>query len=278
MNYTIVGVHGVGNYSDAKNDADRARSWTAHLLKAFEGTFPFDLELTIAYYAPALHLAARQSQLRLEQIPPNVQVDIWSWLLASGIPSNNAQGYATKPIRQGLEWLANHFHLDHKALEAFVTQFFSEVHVYFSPRHSERRTSACRIVADAIEDNKPNAIIAHSLGSIVAYESLWNYASHEVDLFVTLGSPLALPNVVYDRLKLPPVTAIHRKPPQVKHWVNIADPGDVISILRPISNYFEGVDENLEPSIHPLDFHLLKHYLAVPELATVLTASWSPGG
>ncbi|GLZ38743.1 hypothetical protein Acsp05_23670 [Actinokineospora sp. NBRC 105648] len=49
-------------------------------------------------------------------------------------------------------------------------------------------------MVETIQAHQPDVVIAHSLGSVVAYEALWNSGA-TVDLLITLGSPLALPNV-----------------------------------------------------------------------------------
>ena len=47
-------------------------------------------------------------------------------------------------------------------------------------------------------------VVAHSLGSVVAYEVLCAKTDLAVPSFVTLGSPLGLPNLVFDRLEPKP--------------------------------------------------------------------------
>ena len=43
-------------------------------------------------------------------------------------------------------------------------------------------------------------LIGHSLGSVVAYEYVCRYRPPSVELLVTLGSPLGIPKLVFDRL------------------------------------------------------------------------------
>ena len=130
-------------------------------------------------------------------------------------------------------------------------------------------------IGEAIDRHTPRIILAHSLGSVVTYEALWQNAHREVDLLITLGSPLAMPTVVYDRLDPSPRDSPARKPPGVRRWVNVADPGDVVSILRPMTNYFDGIDQLLEPSIHVADVHFARHYLSAPAVAALIGAELS---
>jgi hypothetical protein len=67
-------------------------------------------------------------------------------------------------------------------------------------------------------------IIAHSLGSVVAWEAIMLRPPKELNLFVTIGSPLGLESIVYPRL------APDRKYPEpAKKWVNYADRDDFIA-------------------------------------------------
>jgi pimeloyl-ACP methyl ester carboxylesterase len=88
-------------------------------------------------------------------------------------------------------------------------------------------------------------VVGHSLGSVVAYEVLCAAPDLNLDLparsFVTLGSPLGLPNLVFDRLQPEPrprgAEIRGHWPESVGTWTNIADAGDVVAAvedLRPL--------------------------------------------
>lgn len=76
---------------------------------------------------------------------------------------------------------------------------------------------------------------------MVAYEVLCALPKSTVQTFVTLGSPLGLPNLVFDRLQPKPRThgdgIRGHWPGPVRAWTNIADKGDVVAAvedLRPL--------------------------------------------
>jgi hypothetical protein len=77
-------------------------------------------------------------------------------------------------------------------------------------------------VADTIAARGARVVLAHSLGSVVAYETLWARPDLEVELLITLGSPLAPPDVVFDRLDPAPRNGKGRRPPGVRRWINVA--------------------------------------------------------
>ena len=117
----------------------------------------------------------------------------------------------------------------------------------------------------------PRIVVAHSLGSVVGWEALAAYPQIEVDLFVTVGSPLALPRVVWDRLEPAPRDGFGQRPAGVQRWVNLADRGDLIAIPRGgVKDRFRGVEDDCETSIHWADFHLVSNYLKTEALAEIL--------
>ncbi|WP_230862987.1 hypothetical protein [Amycolatopsis camponoti] len=80
-------------------------------------------------------------------------------------------------------------------------------------------------------------VVAHSLGSVVAYETLAAMPGHQVRALVTLGSPLGIANLIFDRLEPAPRDGLGAWPGSDDlTWTNIADHGDVVALekdLRP---------------------------------------------
>jgi hypothetical protein len=73
----------------------------------------------------------------------------------------------------------------------------------------------------------PTIVVAHSLGTVVSYETLHD-STGDVPLLVTLGSPLAMRTVVWPRLRPTPP----RTPGTVRKWLNFWDRDDII-VARP---------------------------------------------
>jgi len=88
-------------------------------------------------------------------------------------------------------------------------------------------------------------MVGHSLGSVVAYECLCAHPEWPVTTFVTLGSPLGITNLVFDRLRPPPVDGLGAWPGGVKRWVNVADGGDVVALVKDLRPRFGPRVENL---------------------------------
>jgi hypothetical protein len=103
------------------------------------------------------------------------------------------------------------------------------------------------------------AVVAHSLGTVVAWEALCRRADRpELPLFVTLGSPLALQNVIYPRLWPQPP----KYPPQVRRWVNVASKDDFVAAYGELGPYFPGgiIDGTWKPD-NGAQPHNAKFYL-----------------
>jgi hypothetical protein len=109
-----------------------------------------------------------------------------------------------------------------------------------------------RAVIDAgltavLATDEPAVVVAHSLGSVVAYEVLRTTGAAlpgDVALFCTLGSPLAL-RAVRDALRARgPLTF----PPAVGRWVAARDPRDLLTLhdLDPASFPIEPGDRQIE--------------------------------
>jgi hypothetical protein len=87
-------------------------------------------------------------------------------------------------------------------------------------------------------------VIAHSLGSIVAYEVLCLAGLRARPALITLGSPLGLRNLVFDRLEPRPVGDSGWWPRGAASWVNIADPHDLVALEKNLASLFgAGVDD-----------------------------------
>jgi hypothetical protein len=93
-----------------------------------------------------------------------------------------------------------------------------------------------RIVSDKITSDT-RVVIGHSLGSVVAYESLCQNAARVVS-FITLGSPLGIRNVIFEKLTPSPSAGIGHWPGQVQYWTNIADEGDVVALEKRLTTCF----------------------------------------
>lgn len=278
MTHTIVGVHGIGNFRSGTQPHEAARilgeEWRARLAGALggagaDGSGP---EVSMAYYADVLRRPGRQGTSNdLDDLDPSEVEFAHQWLEAFDLPVGVAAGKPTIGLRQAVDTIARMRLLGSPATRWFVALFCREVHAYLKSPDSRARVAVRARVTDALENTSARVVIAHSLGSVVAYEALWARPDLEVDLLVTLGSPLALPHAILPRLWPAPFDGRGARPPGVARWVNLADPGDIVAIPPGgIGRTFEGVDIDEHTIIDTFDFHLAKNYLAHQRLGAIL--------
>lgn len=118
--------------------------------------------------------------------------------------------------------------------ERVLIGLIKQVHVYLT--NDEVRAQVQERVSALIgEDTR--VVVGHSLGSVVAYEAVCAHPEAELSL-VTLGSPLGIRNLVFDRLRPAPVAQRGVFPPGAACWWNIADDGDVVALVKQLRPMF----------------------------------------
>jgi hypothetical protein len=80
----------------------------------------------------------------------------------------------------------------------------------------------------------------------VVYEYLARYDPPQVDLLVTLGSPLGVPNLIFERLTPAPADGAGAWPGGVSGWVNVADADEVVALRKRHAPIFPALREGLE--------------------------------
>lgn len=172
------------------------------------------------------------------------------------------------------------------SLRTFITRritrtFLKDVHEFLFVK--ERRDAMRESVLSRLRTGGgPFVVIAHSQGSMVAYDALSSLGADtgiEVDLLVTIGSPLGLTEV-QDQLK-----SITRQPKGlkvpaiVKRWINVADPLDpVCADKRLRSDYAPVNGVSIEDFVQwnvdsPRDPHSGTGYLRLSEVRTPVRAA-----
>ena len=157
---------------------------------------------------------------------------------------------------------------------------FDDLRVYY--RAHDIRTNIRTRLASALRQHHDRRVclIAHSMGSIIAYDVLRTQESQPpaIDHFVTLGSPLGLPIVTqHIRDEFSQTTV----PQQVKRWTNLADPGDKVALDCSLTDDYPAAPGGVR--VHDVlvrneyvdrtgknDRHNSYGYLRTPELSDVL--------
>ena len=128
-------------------------------------------------------------------------------------------------------------------------------------------------IQDRIAQSMPSGtrvVIAHSLGTVVAYEAICAHPEWNVEGLITCGSPLGMHNLIFDRLIPTPVEQTGVWPVSIKWWVNAADPGDVVAIEKRLSVFFGRRVEDWLVDNGVVEVHGADKYLAQAAVGAAL--------
>lgn len=121
----------------------------------------------------------------------------------------------------------------------------------------------------AAESGRPILLIAHSMGSVIAYDALWEMSHDgrdeiEVSLLLTMGSPLGQ-DYLQRRILGHDQHPAERYPTNTSRWINLAAAGDMTAIDPVLKNDFgEMVDLQLVEDIE--DIEIFNHFRLNGEL------------
>jgi hypothetical protein len=119
-------------------------------------------------------------------------------------------------------------------------------------------------------------VVGHSLGSVAAYEALTAHPERDINTFITLGSPLGIRGLIFDRLLPAPRSGRGFWPGQIRTWVNIADRGDIVAAQKLLSPLFG--DKVIDIAVHNGSHaHDVRPYLAAQETGNVVNEALSKG-
>lgn len=224
----------------------------------------------MAYYADLVTDTSTEAQgdAELDNLTPAEIELAREWLAMAGVrPPDQAQNPLLWPLRQALGVLANRRGGSAQRLGRVMAALLRELSAYLGQQH--RRLAVQVRVAEAIRAAAPSVVVAHSLGSVVAYETLHANPDLKVAQFVTLGSPLAAPGAVFESLEPPPIAGQGTKPAGVTRWENYADLGDLVALPPRLGNRFP-IDKQLDINIGLVDFHSLGSYLSHRKVAMAI--------
>jgi hypothetical protein len=271
----ILGIHGIRNIhyltrsgmsESAASDAI-SRTWSVALTAGLNAY----ADLRVCYYAHLLNRGIAQSLDDPDLLESGAQDLLITLVNVLNGGEQVAQGDRKARARAAADWISLRVPYPTRLL---VLAFCREVHA-FQADH-DRRESIIDSLRSAIIEHRPEVLVAHSLGSVVAYETLWYDPDLELDCLVTLGSPLGMPGVVFDRLRQTPADRRGARPPGVHRWINIADVGDIVAVPPRLSPLFAGIERDVELTLGGWSFHAVRDYLSAPEVRAVLREFLDP--
>lgn len=294
----IIGIHGLGNKPPKK--ILRAW-WKASILEGFKRierpkpVFNFDL----VYWAHYLHPVPLDPRIKDKEDPLYLEDPYFP-------APESAEEKKPGELRQKIldyvsEQLENIFlnedlTINYETIADFIIHnFFRELDIYYRNYCVRQNKHDCRakevICSDLanvlkLHHRKKIMLIAHSMGSIVAYDVLTQYVPDlSIDSFVTLGSPLGMPitkSKIVAEQKKDPGPSIDLKTPEniLSHWYNLSDLRDKIAVNYKLKDDFSenaghiGPEDMMVINNYEYDEEKNPHksygYLRTPELAGII--------
>lgn len=103
-----------------------------------------------------------------------------------------------------------------------LRQLINQLGRYFA---DENLRAVIRGRVESLVGPDTRVVIAHSMGTVVAYETLHAHPEWDLDALITIGSPLG-GDWVFSHLHPAPVDGLGSRPQAVRQWINIASVGD----------------------------------------------------
>lgn len=237
----IVGVHGVGK--QRLGSRTLAKDWEPALADGLDRAggrlAPGDFHM--AFYGdlfrpPGHTLAVGDPVFTAADVEEGLEAELLlEWWTACARtdpavppPGGDTLARSPKAVQTALRVLQHSRFFADLSLRALVFDL-KQVRRYLTD--DDLRAEARARVEEAIGPDT-RVVVAHSLGSVVAYEALCARPGHQVRALVTLGSPLGM-RMVFDRLRPEPGGW-----PGTTAWTNVVDEGDVVAAVKDLSLFF----------------------------------------
>jgi hypothetical protein len=246
----IVAVHGIGQ--QFKGDAIIHREWWPAFVSGLHlagRDLADEREFVCPFYGHCFRRAGTLSAADHFQLE-DVHEEEAAWLdhLWDAAVEAESDAVPSKAEYEGARTLARTPQLVERALNALSRSKFwvnvsqgmligdlKQVVSYLNDPDVHEKV--LKIVADRITSDT-TLVIGHSLGSVVAYEALCRKPESVVS-FISLGSPLGIRNLIFDKLSpRPGANGTGAWPGRVEHWTNIADKGDVVALRKSLAPFF----------------------------------------
>ena len=156
------------------------------------------------------------------------------------------QGLVRELVADALSGVFSFF----RASEPIIHIVAPDMRHYWNPESafgSDVRYPMIRPLKEAMDRDDTILVIAHSLGTMISYDTFWKfsrtgeyrpeYSEKQIDLFITIGSPLG-DDTVKSNLKGTNARRERRYPSNIRCWINIAAEDDYIAHDEDVADDF----------------------------------------
>jgi hypothetical protein len=292
----ILGIHGLGNKPPKLL---LGRWWRAAMEEGLRAIgHPRRLrQFRLVYWADFLHPKPLDPEVRDKKNPlyiDNPYIPAGAVREPKPSISTKVLDYLERQLYKII--LKEDMSLDYAAVtDIIIRRYFKDLDIYYSKQCRDRKNNMCR-ARDVIRDDlarvlrkygkKDILLIAHSMGSIIAYDVLTQSVPDiRIHTLLTMGSPLGLPvvlkKILSEQRKKPQKNLIVQTPENIEEtWYNFADHQDKVATKYNLS------DDYKENSRHVRAIDIIVHndyahdgkrnphsvfgYLRTPEVARVI--------
>lgn len=277
MSYVIVKIHGLSNKPSKDVLARGSERAILEGLRRNCGNTEQKINYRSVYWADVLYPRPLEHDeepycAALGEGPLKTYRDGWKDIVAASVLGVGGEILDATKRYLGINKVAD------KVLEAKL----SDLYRYYN--EAEIRAKLRRRLSDEILSHKGKRImlIAHSMGSIIAYDVLRligrEAPDFELDHFVTIGSPLGLPHVLN---RIYQENHLVRSPTVVRRWTNFADRRDPVALDAHLANDYSANDRGVQvvdnlvinsyvnPQRKP-NYHKSYGYLRAPEISEAI--------
>ncbi|MCP4753813.1 MAG: alpha/beta hydrolase [Proteobacteria bacterium] len=298
MSKIIIGIHGLGNKPPARLLTSWWKTAMEEGLESVSPATPIS-HFELVYWARLLHLEALNPTIDDEKDP-----------LYIGDPyvrgEENQPPEKPREFRKKiLDYLGNQLDdiflktdstINFSSVSDFIIRhFFSDLGVYYQTYHQNHHTPDYQLkpviralLAETLRKHRRKKIllIAHSMGSIIAYDVLTQLVPEvKIDTLITIGSPLGLPiirgKIAAELSKTDKKPVVLRTPENVTtNWFNLADTRDKIALYdqlgglyAPNSSGIQVIDQTVHNNYTyqgEKNPHKAYGYLRTPEIAAII--------
>ena len=282
----IVGIHGIaqqfrGGYQlgTVWYDALRDGLAAADHRPVAEGLAPTDVRVAFFgdLFRPRGAMAVSEPPFSAADIEPGPERELLTAFFTAAVSQEPSLGPQVETMGPGrveahvmLAQLARSQTFSRIAQRAFIGSLRQVTAFLTDP--TIKQDVLARVQEQISADTR--VVIGHSLGSIAAYEYLCHDHPASVELLVTLGSPLGIPNVIFDKLTPSPAAGVDAWPEGLAAWVNVADPDDIVALRKDLAPLFPGsmpgqaiADRMVDNGDQP---HAIDRYLNTRQTGTAL--------
>jgi hypothetical protein len=276
---TIVAIHGIGN--QFRGEGSTHAHWLSALQDGLrrvglDGCEPKVLRCvfyTDLFRTPDVKATTRRYQAHDITEPwEEVLLQLW-WQTAADTdpnvpsPPDQTKGHTPVLVRRAPAALSQS-----RFFAGFTTNrlIFDLKQIY---RYLHDAALRCQVQERIAQTVTPatRILIGHSLGSVIAYETLCAHSNWPIKTLVTLGSPLGIPHLILDQLNPPPRAGAGVWPGPVQHWYNIADDGDIVALVKELRHKFgpRVIDKRINNSATA---HDVRPYLTAQETGQAIAS------